>query len=109
MATFFVLPPRELLEHALSDFLARTLPGLPAPNDLPARLLDELAGGGRETFVLYREDLPEPDGVIACLRDVYGAEPGDTVVEVGPPRAGGPAGVRESVVPGHVSVDVPAR
>jgi hypothetical protein len=107
MATFLLLPPRELLEHALADFLARVLPGVPVPNGLLAGVLDQVAAGG--AYVVHREDLPDADDLPAALRDVYGAEPGDTVLEIGPPRAGGVATARESVVPGHVSTGGAAR
>ena len=109
MATFLVLPPRELLEHALADFLARTLPGIPAPNDLLAGLLEQVAGFRPETFIVHREDLPDPGDYAAAVCGLFGAEPGDRVVEIGPPRAGGTAGVREWVVPGHVSAGRGAR
>src|SRR5688500_3003534 len=109
MATFLVLPPRELLEHALSDFLARILPGVPAPNDLLAGVLEQVASAAGETFVVHREELPDAGELAAVLGEVFGAEAGDRVVEIGPPRAGGAASVREWVIPSHVSVGGAAR
>jgi hypothetical protein len=109
MATFLLLPPRELLEHALADFLARVLPGVPAPNDLLTGVLDQVAAAARDTFVVHREDLPETGDAASALREVFGAEPGDRVVEVGPPRAGGAATGREWVVTGQVSTGGAAR
>ena len=108
MATFLLLPPRELLEHALADFLARALPGVPAPNTLLAAVLDQVAAAAVETYFVHREDLPETDDLAALLRDVFGAEPGDRVVEIGPPRTGG-AAAREWFVPAHVSGNPSAR
>lgn len=110
MATFLVLPPRELLEHAAQEFAARLLPGLAPPADLAETILSHvLAAQPAGSFVVHREELPEGDDVIAALRDAFGAEPGDRVVEVGPPRSAGPASVRTSVVPSSVSATTAAR
>lgn len=103
MATFVVLPPRELLEHACQEFAGRLLPGLVPPAGLAdavlARLLIERPG----TFVVHREDLPDGD-TVAGLVAAFGAEPGDIVSEIGPPRAMGPAMLRTTIVPSSVSV-----
>lgn len=96
MATFLVLPPRELLEHEITAFLARLLPGVPVPKNLALTLIELL--GSRETYVVHREELPEGCEVVAGLCAAFGAEAGDRVVEVGPPRSGATATVRESVV-----------
>lgn len=92
MSTFLVLPPRELLEHELSNFLARVLPGVSAPDLLPA-ITDRLAGP--DTFVVHREDLPDVAAVANGLAEVFGAEPGDRVIEFGPPRVASASTVRE--------------
>jgi hypothetical protein len=109
MATFLVLPPRELLEHALADFFARTFPGVPIPNDLPTRVLSQVAAERPDTFIVHREDLPESADVGAELCTAFGAEPGDRVVEIGPPRNGVPAPVREWQVVRPVSEGASAR
>jgi hypothetical protein len=112
MATFLVLPPRELLEHAAQAFAARLLPGLAPPADLADVLLRAMTADAPDTFVVHREELPEAGdtaAVVAALCDAFGAEPGDRVVEVGPPRGNGPAAVRETAVPGSVSVAPAAR
>src|SRR5438874_13091171 len=46
MATYVVLPPRELLEHAIQEFLETLFPTLPVPAGLWERVLDEVAGEG---------------------------------------------------------------
>jgi hypothetical protein len=99
MATFLVLPPRELLEHALIDFLSRVLPGIPTTHNLLSRLLEEITTGIGETYVVHREDLPESSDLAHTLREVFGAEPGDYVVEIGPPRTAGAATVQQWIVP----------
>lgn len=104
MATFLVLPPRELLEHEAAAFVARVLPGVIPPADLLTAITDRLAG--RNTFVVHREDLADATDVAGGLRDGFGAEPGDRVLEIGSPRALATAGVREWVVGGNVSATV---
>ena len=101
MATFVVLPPRELIEHAAQEFAARLLPGVAPPAGLADALLGAITGGLAGMFVLHREDLPdvrESADVVAVLCEAFGAGPGDRVIEVGPPRVAGPASVRETAV-----------
>jgi hypothetical protein len=98
MATFYVLPPRECLEQAAADFLARVVPGLPAP----ATLWDDflaLAVTRPDVFVVHREELSADGDVHADLAACFGAEPGDVVVEVGLATVATGPRVRRSVVP----------
>ncbi|AWM41068.1 hypothetical protein GobsT_03330 [Gemmata obscuriglobus] len=84
MATFYVLPPRECLERAVTDLFAKLLPGLPLPVDAWGLLADQLgAAGGWEpdVFLVPRDELADGD-TAGALTDGYGAEAGDRVVEV---------------------------
>jgi hypothetical protein len=101
MATFYLLPPREYLEQATTDFVARVLPGVPAPATLWEDLLGILAAGRPGTFFVHREDLPGGEPA-ADLAAGFGAEPGDTVVEVGLASGSAPARVRRWAVPAAV-------
>ena len=101
MATFYVLPPRARLEHAMAAFLDRIAPGLPAPATACDDLLATLAAAHPGTFLLHREDLPGDDPA-AELIDGFGAEPGDEVVEVGPSVGGREPLVRRWAVPAPV-------
>lgn len=95
MATFYVLPPRECLEHALTDFLARIIPGLPAP-----QWDDFLALIARSNvFFLHREDLPNDGDLHTDLASCFGAEPGDVVLEIGLATATSEPRVRRSILP----------
>ena len=96
MATFYVLSPRECLEHALTDFLARILPGRPAPpwDDFLA-----LVATRPDVFILHREDLPGDGDIHTDLASCFGAEPGDVVLEIGLATATTEPRVRRSVVP----------
>src|SRR4051794_20851778 len=85
MSTFYVLPSRALLGQRFAEFLENVFPGGQWPRsqwrDL-AELLGTEASRQSETYVVYREDVP--DGVTldeALLRD-FGAAPGDEAVEV---------------------------
>jgi hypothetical protein len=112
VATFLVLPPRELLEHAMTEFANRLLPGLPKPLGLADVLLAHVVAaqpGADRTYVVYREELPDAGDTLDVLVEAFGAEPGDRVLEFGPPRNLAAAGVRESYVPRVVSAVSAAR
>lgn len=110
MATFLLLPPRELIEHAVREFAHRLLPGVWPPDDLADLVLNRIIEAqpqASEVHVLHREDLPEGD-VIQALCDAFGGEPGDRVVEIGPPRNTVPATIRSTVIP-NISMHEAAR
>jgi hypothetical protein len=91
VATFLVLPPRELLEHAVNEFISSHFPGCETPPGLWERIVRDVTASAEETFVLHREDLLG-DGLADSLVDGFGAEPGDTVREIDLPR--NPGGAR---------------
>lgn len=93
MATFYVLPPRECLDRAVSDLFGKLLPGLPQPADgweVLSERLAEVASWPAELFLIPRDDLPDGEPLHEALSNAFGAENGDRVVEVrtaGAPRA----------------------
>jgi hypothetical protein len=103
MATFYVLPPRECLEQAAADFLARVLPGVAAPPTLWESILDTALVPARDLYVVHREDLPGEGDLADDLTSGFGAEPGDAVIEVGLAVGAAPARVRRWTVPATVS------
>jgi hypothetical protein len=109
MSTFYVLPPRECQEQATAEFVARVLPGVRAPATLWEDLLGLLVAGSPETFFVHREDLLGEGDVADDLAAGFGAEPGDTVVEVGLASGSAAARVRRWVVPAAVSEPGPGR
>jgi hypothetical protein len=108
MATFYLLPPRDCLDRAVGDVLARLLPGLPLPADpwdVVADRVAAAAGWPADVFLVPRDDLPDGEPVGPALAAAFGAEPGDRVVEVGAAR---PARAW-ALAPGDVSEPAAAR
>jgi hypothetical protein len=109
MATFYILPPRECLEQAAADFLARVLPGVAAPPTLWESILDTATGSARDLYVLHREDLPGEGELADDLAAGFGAEPGDAIIEVGLAVGTAPARVRRWTMPATVSEQAAGR
>lgn len=87
MATFYVLPPRACLEEELTGLLGRLLPGLPLPVDAWDAVTDQLAslaGWPADAYLVPRDDLPAGEPVHQSLAEYFGAEPGDSIIEVRP-------------------------
>lgn len=85
MATFYILPPRSILDSALGEVLARFLPGLPLSTDTWDAIADRLASAANwrsDLFLIPRDDLPDDEPLAESLAAGFGAEPGDRVVEV---------------------------
>ncbi len=99
MATFVILPPRELMEHAVHGFVEKLLPGLPVPAGLWERVLAEVVTG-EDVYSLHREDLPDTDDLSGALAEGFGAEEGDRVVEMSLPRGKEAGPVRTWVLAG---------
>jgi hypothetical protein len=85
MSTFYVLPSRPLLGQRFAEFLQAVFPGQQWPREVwrdLAEVLGHEMTHRADTYVVFREDVP--DGVAldeAMVRD-FGAAPGDEVVEV---------------------------
>lgn len=97
MTTFYILPPREHIEHAVAEFLNRLLPGVPAQPKLTRRFPDLIAAAHprpEELFFIHREDMPGLGDVTEDLTRCFGAEEGDEVVEIGPSSGLNPARVQ---------------
>jgi len=85
MATFYLLPPRPILEESFGRFLNTWLPGLRGSVVSGAELaglLQEHLADRSDVFVVFREDLPEGADAEEGLRDGYGADLGDDIVEL---------------------------
>jgi hypothetical protein len=101
MATFVVIPPRECLENALAEFVGRVLPGVkmsPAVSEAFLASLEFEANRNDDTYFVHREDLPGQRDTVGDLIDLYGAEAGDHIVEIGNAAGGKPATTRRCSV-----------
>jgi hypothetical protein len=87
MATFYLLPPRQLLGQRLADYLHTLCPGLHWPNTIWTDLADVLRSAAArhpDVYVVHREELPPGEDPARALVDGFGAERGDEVIEVRP-------------------------
>jgi hypothetical protein len=105
VATFLVVPPRELLEHAMSEFVQRLFPSVPTPMGLTDVLLAHVAAAaGASVYVIHREELPDDGPITNVLHEAFGAEPGDEVIEFGPPKSLSAATLRRSTIPNDLPI-----
>jgi hypothetical protein len=87
MATFYILPPRSVVTSLLANHLENALAGLPwNTHDVQqiTELLSESLLARPDVYVVFREDLPAEDLATQSLRDGFGAEAGDTIIEFTP-------------------------
>ncbi|MBY0521868.1 MAG: hypothetical protein K2R98_00630 [Gemmataceae bacterium] len=88
MSTFYVLPPRPVIGERFAAYLAAVFPGRNFGRRSWSELAEALAAAiadHDDVYVVYHEDLPSGESATDALRDGFGAEPGDEVIEV---RAG---------------------
>ena len=87
MSTFYVLPPRPYLADHLAATAGSLFPGLAKASIPWAALADALRDAvttDEDVFVVGREELPDGEHPLQSLRDGFGAELGDEVIEVRP-------------------------
>jgi hypothetical protein len=85
MATFYVLPSRQLLGQRFSDMLIAIFPDAKStPRDRPdlAAALASIVEGQGDAFVVFREDLDDQVSVKDALVRDFGAALDDDIVEV---------------------------
>lgn len=112
MATFLVIPPRECLETALAEFVGRVLPGVPVSPAVREQFLQSLefeANRRDDTYFVHREDLPGHRDPASELIELFGAEPGDSVYDIGLATALRTAPVRRCTIKGRVSAGAGVR
>jgi hypothetical protein len=85
MCTFYVLPSRPLVGQRFAEFLENVFPGRQWQRE-QWRDLAEILGieaiRQSDTYVIYREDVPEGVALSEALLQDFGAAMGDEVVEV---------------------------
>ena len=85
MATFYILPSRQILGQRFGDMLTALFPNSRFPLAECPDLADLLAGlveGRGAAYVVYREDLDETVGVRDSLLRHFGAELSDEIIEI---------------------------
>jgi hypothetical protein len=88
MSTFYLLPPRPVVGERFATYLGTLFPGLDWGTTRWSELGDVIGAvvaDRPDTYVVYREELAPGADLPQALRDGFGAEPGDEVVEL---RAG---------------------
>ncbi len=85
MAVFYVMPPRKMLGEQVAQMLRPYIPGLAIEGSVCAEFVDSLVANssdGSDSYLVHREDLPVGEEMKNALRETFGAESGDRVVEV---------------------------
>jgi len=90
MADFLLLPPRPVIGEEIARLVRPYLPGVRVTAADCLRFLDGLAAAHGKAFIVHREELPDGEDVAAALRDGFGAESGDRIVQVFTGRPGDP-------------------
>ena len=87
MSVFYVLPARAVVADHFAHFVEGWFPGAaPAGSDLADRLL-EVVQSRADAYAVFADELTDKGGLMAALRESYGAEPGDCVIDLrGGPR-----------------------
>lgn len=85
MSTFYVLPSRPLVGQRFAEFLQIVFPGQQWSREQWRDLAEVLGcevAQRTDTYVIYREDVPDGVALEHAIIDDFGAVPGDQVVEV---------------------------
>jgi len=85
MAAFYLLPSRPQLAESFTRYCQSLFPGVVLDDSVGHEMLEVLLShvdARRETFTLHREDLPADEPIEIGLRDGFGAETGDRVLEI---------------------------
>ncbi|QVL34767.1 hypothetical protein KIH39_12910 [Telmatocola sphagniphila] len=80
MASFYVLPPRALLQRQLRSIVSAYLPGARINEEVLLELFHNQADD--QHFILHREDLPEGMAPLEALELFFGAEAGDQILQI---------------------------
>jgi len=105
MSVFYLLPARRVIAADFARYLDGWFPGVMPAADLADRLA-EMIQRMADNFVVFADDLAATGNVLATLRQSFGAQPGDWVVDA----RGGPAPTGDVRPMGERGADIfPAR
>jgi hypothetical protein len=85
MATFYLLPAPGFLCEVFERQLQALFPGLRWDAGALAQVVAEVsqaAASHSDVYLIQQHDLPVNANVLQTLADAFGAEPGDTVIEM---------------------------
>ena len=80
MSVFYLVPGRKAVAADFARYLDTWFPGITPPADAAERLA-ELVEATADNHVVFADDLPANEGILATLRQSFGAQPGDWVVD----------------------------
>jgi len=83
MADFILLPPRPVIGEEIARVIRPYMPGVRLTASDCMRFLENVVEASRgRTFLVHREDLPEGEGVVTAIRNGFGADTGDRIVQI---------------------------
>jgi hypothetical protein len=82
MATFYLLPARAELARRWTAYFRQWLPSLPDASAETVEKVVQAVVRQPEVYVVFADDLPAGGDVTASLRDGFGADTGDRVIDV---------------------------
>jgi hypothetical protein len=86
MSVFYLLPTRRVVAADFARYLDAWFPGVTLAEDAADRLA-EMVQTMADNFVVFADDLPATEGALSALRQSFGAQPGDWVVDARGERA----------------------
>ena len=112
MAVFYLLPPKSMVAQRWGCFWRMVLPGAELPPGPSApdsqdwtEMLAQSAENRPGVFVVFRDELADPKDMVNSLRDGFGAEPGDQLIDVRWADANEPPRVRVAHLPDEPTSD----
>src|SRR4051812_30334467 len=105
MSVFYLLPARRVIAADFARYLDAWFPGIMPAADVADRLA-EMIQAMADNFVVFADDLPASESILTAVRQLFGAKPGDWVVDA----RGGVAAMSETRPVGGGAADkFPAR
>jgi hypothetical protein len=83
MADFILLPPRPVIGEEIARLIRPYLAGVRLTAADCIRFLESVVEASRgRAFLVHREDLSEGEDVVTAIRDGFGADTGDRIIQV---------------------------
>jgi hypothetical protein len=83
MADFILLPPRPVIGEEIARLIRPYLPAVRLTASDCIRFLEIVVEANRgRAFLVHRDDLPDGEEVATAIRDGFGADTGDRIVQI---------------------------